>query len=174
MFVLKNLILALATVLDWAIMIYIWIVIIRALISWVEPNPYNPIVRFLHAVTEPLLAPIRYYLLRGMPVGIDLSPMVLIFIVSAYSEILHPHADGAGDATAVMASYLEKAKESLKAARILFEGRVPQQLHESVLLCYVSNGDRCVGTARDSSPSGGEIWSCVGPRRDSARAGSPA
>jgi uncharacterized protein YggT (Ycf19 family) len=64
MFVLKNLILALATVLDWAIMIYIWIVIIRALISWVEPNPYNPIVRFLHAVTEPLLAPIRYYLLR--------------------------------------------------------------------------------------------------------------
>jgi uncharacterized protein YggT (Ycf19 family) len=65
MFVLKNLILALATVLDWAIMIYIWIVIIRALISWVEPNPYNPIVRFLHAVTEPLLAPIRYYLLRG-------------------------------------------------------------------------------------------------------------
>jgi YggT family protein len=55
MFVLKNLILALATVLDWAIMIYIWIVIIRALISWVEPNPYNPIVRFLHAVTEPLL-----------------------------------------------------------------------------------------------------------------------
>jgi YggT family protein len=81
MFVLKNLILALATVLDWAIMIYIWIVIIRALISWVEPNPYNPIVRFLHAVTEPLLAPIRYYLLRGMPVGIDLSPMVLILLL---------------------------------------------------------------------------------------------
>ncbi len=81
MFALKNLILALATVLDWTIMIYIWIVIIRALISWVEPNPYNPIVRFLYSVTEPLLAPIRYYLLRNMPVGIDLSPMVLILLL---------------------------------------------------------------------------------------------
>jgi YggT family protein len=81
MFALKNLLLAVATVLDWAITIYIWIVIIRALISWVQPNPYNPIVQFLHAVTEPLLAPIRYYLLRNMPVGIDLSPMVLILLL---------------------------------------------------------------------------------------------
>jgi len=84
MFALKNLILALATVLDWAIMIYIWIVIIRALISWVEPNPYNPIVRFLHGVTEPLLAPIRYYLLRSIvrsPLGIDVSPVILILLL---------------------------------------------------------------------------------------------
>lgn len=72
---------ALVSVLDWAITIYIWVVIIRALISWVQPNPYNPIVQFLHAVTEPLLAPIRYYLLRFMPVGIDLSPMVLILLL---------------------------------------------------------------------------------------------
>ncbi|MCL6643259.1 MAG: YggT family protein [Candidatus Bipolaricaulota bacterium] len=81
MFALKNLLLAVATVLDWTITIYIWIVIIRAFISWVQPNPYNPIVQFLHAVTEPLLAPIRYYLLRNMPVGIDLSPMVLILLL---------------------------------------------------------------------------------------------
>ena len=81
MFALKSLIVAMVSVLDWAITIYIWIVIIRALISWVEPNPYNPIVRFLHAVTEPLLAPIRYYLLRNMPVGLDLSPMVLILLL---------------------------------------------------------------------------------------------
>lgn len=81
MFALKNLILAVASVLDWAITIYIWIVIIRAVLSWVQPNPYNPIVQFLHAVTEPLLAPIRYYLLRNMPVGIDLSPMVLILLL---------------------------------------------------------------------------------------------
>ncbi len=81
MFALKNLLLALASVLDWVITIYIWIVIIRALISWVQPNPYNPIVQFLHAVTEPLLAPIRYYLLRVTPVGIDLSPMVLIILL---------------------------------------------------------------------------------------------
>lgn len=81
MFALKNLLIALTSVLDWAITIYIWIVIIRALISWVQPNPYNPIVQFLHAVTEPLLGPIRYYLLRNMPVGIDLSPMVLILLL---------------------------------------------------------------------------------------------
>jgi len=81
MFALKSLIVAMVSVLDWAITIYIWIVIIRALISWVQPNPYNPIVQFLHAVTEPLLAPIRYYLLRNMPVGLDLSPMVLIVLL---------------------------------------------------------------------------------------------
>ncbi len=81
MFALKNLILAVASVLDWAITIYIWIVIVRAVLSLVQPNPYNPIVQFLHAVTEPLLAPIRYYLLRNMPVGIDLSPMVLILLL---------------------------------------------------------------------------------------------
>lgn len=72
---------ALVSVLDLVITIYIGIVIIRAVISWVQPNPYNPIVQFLHAVTEPLLAPIRYYLLRAMPVGIDLSPMVLILVL---------------------------------------------------------------------------------------------
>ncbi len=81
MFALKNLVLALASVLDWAITIYIWIVIIRALISWVQPNPYNPIVQFLHVVTEPLLAPIRYFLMRWMPPGLDLSPMVLILLL---------------------------------------------------------------------------------------------
>ncbi len=81
MVALKNLLLAVVSVLEWVITLYIWVVIIRALISWVQPNPYNPLVQFLHAVTEPLLAPIRYYLLRNMPVGIDLSPMVLILLL---------------------------------------------------------------------------------------------
>ncbi len=81
MFALKNLLIAVASILNWVITVYIWIVIIRALISWVQPNPYNPIVQFLHAVTEPLLAPIRYYVLRNMPVGIDLSPLVLILLL---------------------------------------------------------------------------------------------
>ncbi len=81
MFALKNLLIAVASILNWVITVYIWIVIIRALISWVQPNPYNPIVQFLHAVTEPLLAPIRYYLLRSMPVGIDLSPLILILLL---------------------------------------------------------------------------------------------
>lgn len=81
MFALKHFIISVASVLNCAITIYIWIVIIRALISWVQPNPYNPIVQLLHAVTEPLLAPIRYYILRWTPAGIDLSPMVLILLL---------------------------------------------------------------------------------------------
>jgi len=60
--------------------IYMWIVIISALISWVSPDPYNPIVRFLHAVTEPVLRPIRRII--GLRLGIvDISPMVVILAI---------------------------------------------------------------------------------------------
>jgi len=57
---------------------YIWIIIARALISWVNPDPRNPIVRFLYQVTEPVLRPIRYRL-PTTAMGLDLSPMVVIF-----------------------------------------------------------------------------------------------
>ena len=77
MFVVGNFIAAIARVLDLALTLYLWIVVFRAVISWVNPDPYNPIVRFLERATEPLLAPIRRWTpLRGM--GIDLSPMILI------------------------------------------------------------------------------------------------
>ena len=60
--------------------IYMWTVIISALISWVSPDPYNPIVRFLHAVTEPVLRPIRRII--GLRLGIvDISPMVVILAI---------------------------------------------------------------------------------------------
>lgn len=60
--------------------IYMWIVIISALISWVNPDPYNPIVRFLHAVTYPVLNPIRRII--GYRLGpIDISPMVVILAI---------------------------------------------------------------------------------------------
>ncbi len=79
MYVLGNLIYALAKILDIAITVYIWIVVIRALLSWVNPDPYNPIVRFLAAVTDPVLSPIR----RRLPYlgGIDLSPVIVILIL---------------------------------------------------------------------------------------------
>ena len=77
MFVVGNFIAAIAQILDLALTLYLWIVIFRAVISWVNPDPYNPIVRFLQRATEPLLAPIRRRLpLRGM--GIDVSPIILI------------------------------------------------------------------------------------------------
>jgi len=77
MFVFGNLLLALATVLDYALSLYMWIVVISAIISWVSPDPHNPIVRFLNAVTEPVLRPIRR--LIGYRLGpIDISPIIVI------------------------------------------------------------------------------------------------
>ncbi len=79
MFVLSNFLLAVAKLLNLVLTAYIWIVIGRAVISWVSPDPYNPIVRFLIQVTEPVLSRIR----RILPPlgGIDLSPMILILVV---------------------------------------------------------------------------------------------
>jgi YggT family protein len=76
MFIFGNLLEAIAAILDIVLTIYMWIVIITALLSWVNPDPYNPIVRFLHAVTEPVLRPIRRVI--GYGIGIDFSPMVVI------------------------------------------------------------------------------------------------
>jgi len=57
--------------------LYIWVVIIAALITWVQPNPYNPIVRFLYAVTEPIYSSIRRYIPTNFS-GFDISPIILI------------------------------------------------------------------------------------------------
>jgi len=79
LFVLANLIDASATVIYYLLTIYMWIIIIRSLISWVNPDPYNPIVRFLYQATEPVLYPIR----RRLPFmgGIDLSPIIVLLII---------------------------------------------------------------------------------------------
>ncbi|MFQ5864432.1 MAG: YggT family protein [bacterium] len=77
MFIFSNLFLALARLLDIVITLYIWIVIIRVVISWVNPDPSSPIVQFLIRVTEPVLSRIRRYVpYLG---GLDISPMILIF-----------------------------------------------------------------------------------------------
>ncbi len=79
MFVIGNLLLAIANVLDIVLNIYMWVIIIRALISWVSPDPYNPIVRFLYQATEPVLYRVRRYL--PYTGGIDFSPLVVILII---------------------------------------------------------------------------------------------
>jgi YggT family protein len=76
MFVVGNTLLGLATVLDYVLSFYSWIIIARALISWVNPDPWNPIVQFLMRATEPVLAPIRRRL--GAAMGMDLSPLIVI------------------------------------------------------------------------------------------------
>ncbi len=77
MFILGNFLFAMAQVLSMLIRTYMWIVIIRALISWVNPDPYNPIVRFLHTATDPLLHRIRRLIPASFG-GIDFSPLILI------------------------------------------------------------------------------------------------
>jgi len=80
MFVMANLLVAVAKILNMALTIYMWIIIGRAIISWVNPDPYNTIVKFLYAVTEPVLYTIR----RRLPMsfgGFDFSPIVVILAI---------------------------------------------------------------------------------------------
>ncbi|HBO85131.1 MAG: hypothetical protein A2073_05260 [Deltaproteobacteria bacterium GWC2_42_11] len=79
MFVIGNFLNAAATVFDYVLTFYMWVIIIRALISWVNPDPYNPIVKLLYQITEPVLYPLK----KRMPYmgGIDLSPLILIIII---------------------------------------------------------------------------------------------
>ncbi|OGP91948.1 MAG: hypothetical protein A2Z19_05940 [Deltaproteobacteria bacterium RBG_16_54_18] len=89
MFVLDNFIAAIARILVIALNIYMWIIIVRALISWVSPSPYNPIVRFLYRVTEPVLRPVRRILpLQGL--GIDFSPVVVILVILLLIDFVIP------------------------------------------------------------------------------------
>jgi YggT family protein len=80
MLVFRNLLIAVATVIDYVLIFYMFITIARAVLSWVSPDPYNPIVRFIHNVTEPVLYQIR----KRLPLmygGIDFSPIIVILII---------------------------------------------------------------------------------------------
>lgn len=89
MFVGGNILYGLAVVAESVLTIYMWVVIARALISWVSPDPWNPIVRFLEMATEPALAPIRQVLHRfGWRGGIDFSPILLILVIVFLQEAL--------------------------------------------------------------------------------------
>ena len=80
MFVLGDLFITIARIVDTLLEVYKWVVIVAALISWVNPDPYNPIVRFLHSVTEPVFRPIRR--LIGYRLGpIDISAIVVILAI---------------------------------------------------------------------------------------------
>ena len=78
MFVAGNFILALARLLDVIFTIFYWLILIRALISWVNPDPFNPIVQFLQRTTDPILDPIRRVL---PPSRIDFSPIIAFLLL---------------------------------------------------------------------------------------------
>lgn len=76
MYIIGYFLMAAAKVMDIVLLLFMWIVIARAVLSWVNPDPYNPIVRFIHNVTEPIMYPIR----AKLPInfgGIDFSPIII-------------------------------------------------------------------------------------------------
>ncbi len=89
MYLINNLLVALAHILHIVLNLYMWVIIARALLSWVNPDPYNPIVRFLYNVTEPVLYAVR----RRVPIffgGIDFSPMLVILAILFLDSFLVP------------------------------------------------------------------------------------
>ncbi|MCM8756559.1 MAG: YggT family protein [Candidatus Omnitrophica bacterium] len=81
MFILANFLGAFANILDIGLTIFYWLIIIRAIISWVNPDPYNPLVQFLYKTTEPILSYIRRYLPLDFRFGIDISPLIAILLI---------------------------------------------------------------------------------------------
>ena len=80
MYIVGYFLMAVANVLNFILLFFMWIVIARAILSWVNPDPYNPIVRFIHNVTEPVLYQVR----KKIPInfgGIDFTPIIVILII---------------------------------------------------------------------------------------------
>jgi len=86
MFVVSNLLMTVARLLEVVLEVYFWIIIVRALLSWVNPDRYNPIVQFLYRVTEPVLRPIRRRL--PMEMGLDFSPLIVILAIKVLQWFL--------------------------------------------------------------------------------------
>ncbi|MBU0549640.1 MAG: YggT family protein [Candidatus Omnitrophica bacterium] len=81
MFILSNFLLAFARVLEIILTIMYWLILIRALISWVNPDPHNPIVQFLYKTTEPILCLIRKLLPLDFRFGVDISPIIAFLAI---------------------------------------------------------------------------------------------
>ena len=71
---------ALADILHMAIQIYVWIIIISAIVSWVRPDPYNPVVQLLYRLTEPVYARVRK-IIPTVFGGIDLAPIIVLLML---------------------------------------------------------------------------------------------
>lgn len=87
MYTIGYFVIALAKVLDLVLSIYFWIIIARAVLSWVNPDPYNPIVRFIHSITEPVLVKVR----SRLPLffgGFDFTPILILAAIMFLNEFL--------------------------------------------------------------------------------------
>ena len=76
-------------IIDFIIMIYIWLIIIRAVMSWFNPNYANPYIQLLIKVTEPVLGPAREIVQRIIPLrNFDISPIVVILLLELVRNLL--------------------------------------------------------------------------------------
>ncbi|HPN87772.1 MAG TPA: YggT family protein [Candidatus Omnitrophota bacterium] len=78
MFIISNFIVACAQIINVILIAVYWLILIRALVSWVNPDPYNAVVQFLYRTTEPILQPIRRFL---PTMGIDISPIIAFLVI---------------------------------------------------------------------------------------------
>ncbi len=87
MFAVRHLLEAVVEILNLGLTIYMWLIVARAILSWVSPDPYNPIVRFLYSATEPVLDWVR----RHVPIvfgGLDLSPILVLLAIVFLQKFL--------------------------------------------------------------------------------------
>ena len=88
MIVLANTLSAIALVLGSLLNIYFWIVVIAAVLTWVRPDPYNPIVRTLRLLTEPVVYRVRKWLPFTYTSGLDFSPVVVLLAIELINRIV--------------------------------------------------------------------------------------
>ena len=91
MYAWTNLIIFIAQTLDGLLTLYLYVVIVAALMTWIEPNPYDPIVRFLYSVTEPVFEWFREHI----PVvfgGIDYKQLIMIIVIQLFQRVVIPSA----------------------------------------------------------------------------------
>ena len=88
MIILANTMSAVAMILGSLLSLYFWIVIIAAVLTWVRPDPYNPIVRTLRALTEPVFYRVRKWLPFTYTSGMDFSPVVVLLAIELFNRIV--------------------------------------------------------------------------------------
>ena len=88
MIVLANTLSAVALVLGSLLSLSFWIVNIAALLTWVRPDPYNPIVRALRTMTEPVFFRVRKWLPFTYSSGMDFSPVVVLLAIELFNRIV--------------------------------------------------------------------------------------
>ena len=90
MFIVKNLVHALATIVDMALVLYLMCLFAAVVISWFAPRSRHPLVRFLRGIVEPVLGRVRTALPFLVTSGFDLTPIVVFFAIHFLRRFLVP------------------------------------------------------------------------------------